>query len=89
MATKTTGWACTHSASIISETNTNVTIRVTCYWQNQGWKYNISGVTAYVYCNGEEYKVMNSGSVNSTSNNTLKNIITYNFTLIINLHNTR
>lgn len=66
MATKTTGWKCTHSASIQSETNTSATIRVTCYWTNNGWTYDINNVSAWVYCGSESYKVKNAGSVDST-----------------------
>jgi uncharacterized repeat protein (TIGR02543 family) len=67
MATAATGWSCTHGAYVVSETNTTATIRVTAYWQNVGWKYNINHVSAWVYCNGSSYQVMNGGSVNTTS----------------------
>ena len=66
MATKATGWLCTHSASIVSENNVSATIRVTCYWKNNGWSYDINNVSAWVYCGSESYKVKNAGSVNST-----------------------
>ena len=72
MATKTTGWKCVHGASIVSETNTTATIRVTCYWQNAGWTYAVNYVSAWVYCNGESYKVKNSGYIDTTSSTTAK-----------------
>lgn len=67
MATKDTGWLCTHTASITASTNTTVTITVTCYWQNNGWNYDISNVSAWVYCNGTSYQVKNAGSVSISS----------------------
>lgn len=68
MATASTGWKCTHGASIVASTNTTVTIRVTCYWTNQSWNYNINNVSAWVYCNGSSYQVKSNGSVNAPSN---------------------
>lgn len=62
MATKTTGWSCTHSTSVVSETDTTKVIRVTCYWTNSGWNYNINGVSAWVYCAGSEYQVKTSSN---------------------------
>ena len=61
MADKYSGWRTTHGTSVVSETNTEKTIRVTCYWQNDGWNYDIGGVTAWVYCNGVEKKVKDNG----------------------------
>lgn len=69
MATASTGWKCTHSASIISSSNTSVTIRVTCYWTNDGWRYDMNNVSAWVYCNGSSYQVKSNGSINTTSDN--------------------
>ena len=66
MADKNSGWACTHGASIISESNTSVTIRVICYWQNQSWRYNINNVSAWVYCGSQSSQVLNAGAVNTT-----------------------
>ncbi len=57
MATAATGWKCTHTAEIISQTETTAKIKVTCYWKNDGWTYNINGVSAWVYCGGSSYKV--------------------------------
>lgn len=57
MADKYSGWRTTHSTSVVAETNTNKTIRVTCYWQNDGWNYDINSVSAWVYCGGVEKKV--------------------------------
>lgn len=65
MATAATGWLCTHSASIIAETDSTATIRVYCYWKNNGWTYNINYVSAWVYCNGATYKVKDSGSIDA------------------------
>lgn len=82
MATKTTGWKCTHSTSIVAETNTTKTIKVTCYWQNDGWTYDINRVSAWVYCNGTEKKVADAISVNTTSGGTAsKNMGSYEFTI--------
>lgn len=67
MATKTSGWKCTHSTSVRSSTDTTVTIRVTCTWKNDGWTYNMGGVSAWVYCAGQSYKVASSKSINTTS----------------------
>lgn len=67
MATQTTGWKCTHKAEIISETATTATIRVTCYWKNDGWTYDVNYVSAWVYCGNSSYKVKDSGSVYAKS----------------------
>lgn len=67
MATATTGWKCTHSASVTSQTETTANIRVYAYWQNDGWEYDVNNISAYVYCNGVEKQVMDSGSVNNNS----------------------
>ena len=81
MATKTTGWKCVHSASIVSETNTNATIRVTCYWQNDGWNYDISNVSAWTYCNDSSHKVKDSGSVDAPSNSGKYSMGYHDFTI--------
>lgn len=67
MADKNSGWKCTHSASTTSTSNTSVTIKVTCYWKNNGWTYDINYVSAWVYCKGSSKQVKNSGSVNANS----------------------
>lgn len=67
MATQYTGWGCTHSTEVIAENNTSITIRVHCYWQNSGWRYNISNVYAYVYCGNQSATVLNNGAVNSSN----------------------
>ena len=69
MADKNTGWACTHSASIIAEDNSGVTIRVICYWKNQGWRYDMNGVSAWVYCAGQEVCVKSSSAIDTTGDN--------------------
>lgn len=68
MATAASSWVCHHGIEIINETNTSKTIRVTAYWHNINWTYNINGVSAWVYCNGEEQQVKWSSSLNATSN---------------------
>lgn len=65
MATISTGWYCRHEASVTSQTDTTATITVKCYWQNDGWRYDINFVSAWVYCNGVEKQVMTSGSVDN------------------------
>lgn len=69
MANASTGWKCTHSASVISQTNTTATIRVTGYWTNDGWQYDINYVSAWAYCNGDKQLIKDSGSVNSQGDN--------------------
>lgn len=81
MATKTSGWSCTHTASIVSQTDTTATIRVTCYWKNNSWYYNINYVSAWVYCNGESYLVKDSGNVNAPSSSGTYNIGSHDFTI--------
>lgn len=74
MADKNSGWKCTHETSIsYSSDKTSATITVTCYWQNNGWRYDLNnGVTAKVYCNGKWKTVKSSGGVNASSSNTQK-----------------
>ena len=82
MATASSGWKCTHTASITSQTDTTATIKVECYWQNDGWAYDINYVSAWVYCDGNSYKVMNSGTVDTTSSNTAKQLLgSHSFTV--------
>ena len=69
MADKNSGWACTHSATIVGEDNLGVTIQVICYWQNQGWRYDMNGVSAWVYCAGQEVCVKSSSAIDTTGNN--------------------
>ena len=81
MATKNTGWGCTHSASIISEDNTSAKIRVTAYWQNDGWNYDINSVSSWVYCNGSEQRVKDNGSVSAPDNHGSYSQGSYDFTI--------
>ena len=82
MATAATGWKCTHSTSVVEETATTQTIRVICYWQNDGWTYDINWVSAWVYCDGVEKQVADNISVNTTSSGTAsKNMGSYDFTI--------
>lgn len=66
MATAATGWRCTHSVEVVSETATQKQIKVTCYWQNDGWYYDVNGISAWVYCGGQSYQVKNGGWVDSS-----------------------
>lgn len=82
MATAATGWKCTHSTSIVSETDTTQTIRVTCYWQNDGWTYDINWVSAWVYCDGTSKQVADNISVKTTSSGTAsQNMGSYDFVI--------
>lgn len=65
MATISTGWKCTHTATVTAQTATTATITVTCYWKNDGWRYDISNVYAWVYCGGVEKQVMSAGKVDN------------------------
>lgn len=69
MADKNSGWACTHSATITSQDNSGAYIEVICYWQNQGWRYDMNGVSAWVYCGGQSYQVKSSSAIDTTGNN--------------------
>lgn len=82
MATASTGWYCACSASVTSSTDTTATITVYCYWQNNGWRYDINNVSAWVYCNGKSYKVKDAGSIDADSSNTQKvSCGSYSFTI--------
>lgn len=82
MATAATGWKCTHTAEITAQTATTATIKVTCYWQNDGWTYDISHVSAWVYCGGQSYKVKNDGAIDSTASTSAKvSCGSYSFTV--------
>lgn len=69
MATAATGWGCTADVIVVAETNTTATIRVICYWKNQGWRYNMNYVSAWVYCNGSAVQVKSSGWIDTTGDN--------------------
>ena len=81
MATKESSWKCAHSASIITETNTQAVIRVTSYWENLGWSYDINYVSSWVYCNGEEHQVKKNGSVDAPNSNSKYSMGYYDFTI--------
>lgn len=68
MATKSTGWSCTHTASVTAETETTVTIKVECFWTNIGWDYDINHVSAWVFCGTESKKVKDAGSIDTGGN---------------------
>ena len=67
MADKNSGWLCNATASVVAQTDTTATIEVACYWKNNGWRYDINFVSAWVYKDGTAQQVMNSGSVDSTA----------------------
>ena len=69
MADKYSRWSCTHSASIVSQNDTTATVRVICYWQNDGWTYSMNNVSAWVNCNGQSCLVKNSGSIDTQGDN--------------------
>ena len=81
MASASTGWSCVHTASVVSQTNTTATIRVTCYWQNKSWNYDINYVSAWVYCNGSSYKVKNNSSLDAPSNSGRYSLGSHDFTI--------
>ena len=82
MATISTGWYCSCTASITSSTDTTATITVTSYWQNDGWTYDINHVSSWVYCGSSSHQVMDGGSVNTTSSNTANQTLgSYSFTV--------
>lgn len=70
MASKATGWLCTHAVTTADNSDPNkINVTVTCYWKNNGWNYDINNVSAWVYCGSQSYQVKNAGSINSTSGN--------------------
>lgn len=70
MASKTTGWLCTHTVSTAANSDPNkLNVTITCYWKNNGWNYDINNVSAWVYFGSQSYQVKNAGSINSTSGN--------------------
>lgn len=81
MADKYSGWSCTHSTSVVAETNTTKTIRVTCYWTNSGWNYDIGGVSAWVYCAGSEHQVKSNGAGYFPSNHASYDQGSYDFVI--------
>ena len=81
MATKATGWLCTHTASIVSQTDTTATIRVTAIWKNSGWRYDINYVNAWVYCNGASKQVATNGSVDTSSDYDSETMGSYDFVI--------
>ena len=78
-ATATSGWKCSHSTAIVAETELEVTIRVTCYWETLGWTYDIGWVNAYVYCDGVSKQVMTNGHVTAMSSYTKYSLGSYDF----------
>lgn len=84
MATASTGWGSTCTAEIVEDSSTYVKIKVTSYWQNKSWDYNINRVSSWVYCNGSEVQVLNSGSVNSTGVGTSGKLALGSYTFTVN-----
>ena len=62
-----TGWKCIHTASVVSQTDTTATIKVTCKWKNDGYTHAVNYVSAWVYCGNSSYKVKDNGSVDARS----------------------
>ena len=54
-------FSCNTSANAISDNNTSTTLRVHCYWKNNGWGYCMQPISGWVTCNGEERLVYNAG----------------------------
>lgn len=54
-------FGCIAESGIVSTSDTQRTIRVHCYWKNNGWKYHMQPVYGWVTCNGEERCVYNAG----------------------------
>ena len=57
---------CTVKTEVRSTSNTAYVIRVSAYWKNVQWNYDINYVYAWVTCNGQEVCVKNNGPVNTT-----------------------
>ena len=54
-------FSCNTSAENINDGNSSSTIRVHCYWKNNGWGYCMQPIYGWVTCNGEERLVYNAG----------------------------
>lgn len=75
-------WHCEHEASIVSETDTIANIKVTCYWKNDNWRYDVNYVSAWVYCNGVENAVKTESWVHATDSYTQRVALgSYSFTV--------
>ena len=75
-------WHCEHEASIVSETDTIANIKVTCYWKNDNWRYDVNYVSAWVYCNGVEKAVKTESWVHATDSYTQRVALgSYSFTV--------
>ena len=70
MATKSSGWSCTHAVSVDNSDASVAKVTVTCYWQNSGWEYDINHVSAWVYCGSQSHLVKDSGSIDANSSTT-------------------
>lgn len=83
MASKTTGWSCTHEVSSVTyPTATTAQITVTVYWQNSGWTYDIGHVSAWVYCGSQSKQVLSAGNVDTTASTTTRQKLgSYTFTV--------
>lgn len=69
MANKDTGWYCRHEASVTSQNNSSANITVKCYFQNDGWNYQIGWLNAWTTCNGNTQQVAWNGAIDTTSSN--------------------
>ena len=54
-------FSCNTGVDTISDNNTSTTLRVHCYWKNNGWGYCMQPIYGWVTCNGEERLVYNAG----------------------------
>lgn len=69
MATAATGWYCRHTATVTNG-NSTASVLVKCYWQNDGWTYQIGWLNAWTYCNGNKQQVASNGAIDTTSSGT-------------------
>jgi uncharacterized repeat protein (TIGR02543 family) len=54
-------FSCNTGVKPISDNDTSTTLRVYCYWKNNGWGYYMRPIYGWVTCNGEERLVYNAG----------------------------
>lgn len=81
MASASTGWKVTHKTSTSSNGDTSIQITVTAVWQNDGWDYDISNVSAWVYCGSQSYQVMNNAKMTCTGTSSSKELGSHTFTI--------
>lgn len=69
MANKDSGWKCTHDAYVSSQNDSSANITVKCYFQNDGWNYQIGWLNAWTTCNGNTQQVAWNAAIDTTSSN--------------------